>query len=107
MADPFASARGKLKRGKELLDALYAEVMEALERDPVIIDGETDSDRPTPPILPDGTLLKGFTIKVIHAPRIPRESGYLVGEIVHNFRSAFDHLAWALVKNDLRFSGGR
>lgn len=99
MSDPFQDSRAKLDRGKAQLDALYAQILEALHADEVIADVEFDAERPEPPVLPDGTLLRIATFKVIHAPVIPRNSGLLVGEVLHNFRSALDHTAWSLVKH--------
>lgn len=97
--DPFADSRTRLARGVEQLDALYAEIVKALDADPVIADIKFETKRPTPATLPDGTLLHVATVLVIHAPTFPRETGLLVGEVLHNFRSSLDYLAWALVKH--------
>lgn len=76
----------KLNRAKEHLRNLYAEINSAIEKKPYYSSSYFNSD---------GSLYIG-EIKVAFEPPIERWA-LIVGDVVHNLRSALDHIACRLV----------
>jgi hypothetical protein len=89
LALPSVSAiddiRRKLARGKDHLDALAADVREVVEKHEPTLRAEHN------PI--DDSL----SAIIENVPVIPREWGIVLGDFLHNTRSALDHLVCALV----------
>jgi hypothetical protein len=82
--DAFFGVRLKLKRAWQQLDSLKAEITTFLD------------DRPYTPAVSFNKQTHRLTVQV-HVQRLPdRMWGVRIGEIVHNFRSALDHVAWDL-----------
>jgi hypothetical protein len=76
----------KVRRAREHLDALYAEIGAFIESEPHEIVSEFDAE----------TLTRTFALRVL---KEPDETAWavLLGDFVHNLRSALDHLIWQLV----------
>jgi hypothetical protein len=88
---PLLGIQKKLERAQAHLDALGDEFDRAFDGrsgDPVGMTKELHRD-------PDGKT-GYFSIRVAHVKEPPIEVGVKIGEIVHNLRSALDHLAWQL-----------
>jgi hypothetical protein len=91
MADPLHGVWLKLDRAKHHVDTLRAEVMEATEGDPETIGLASRFDQDT-------------RFVVVYAERVPEVRdcyGVLVGDALHNFRCALDHLWWQLAASHL------
>ena len=90
MAIDLSGVRAKIERAREHRDALEAEIEPVLreERDPIQLSAKLDSDSGyhvfRVAVMPDRWLLRVAVI---------------LGDIVHNLRSALDLLAWQLVLN--------
>lgn len=85
--------RLKLQRAYQQLDALKAEMAEFLKGDtyePAIEFRRIRSAREAPCVI-------DFTIRMIVKKPCPPMWGILIGEIVHDIRSALDHLVYQLV----------
>jgi hypothetical protein len=76
----------KFERAKEHFDQLHAEMAAFHKRDPYLVIGQDD------PATGD----KVFRVTVIEEP--PPRFAAMVGDTVHNLRSALDLLAWQLVE---------
>ena len=83
---PLQSCRSKLGRAEHHLDALDAEVRDFLKGDAYRVRSEMDAKRTE----------RLYRIQVGKSP--PPHWPSLVGDCIHNFRCALDHLAWALVE---------
>lgn len=87
MSDPLASARLKLKRANLHAGTLKREAIRFLKA------------HPQPTFL--GKFNTDFTRYVIHIstgyPDPPDLLSLLIGDAIHNYRSALDHVAWQLV----------
>jgi hypothetical protein len=88
-ATPLGSCRVKLDRAREHVAALAS-----AEHD---YFGANGGERPfaIDPHFDPATNLYSFVGRVIQAP--PLRIGAVLGDIVHNLRSALDHLVWQLV----------
>lgn len=95
MVHPLDGARERLKRADENIRNLNAEISKFLDPAPVI-EFLYDLDRGKP-ILTDENKKAAEELRqfVLTHPVKPRFK-VLVGEIIHHFRSAFDHVAWEL-----------
>lgn len=91
MSDALRSSWLKLDRAKAHVDDLRAEVMEATEGHPerVGLGRRYDSDH------------QAVLVYVKSLPEIRNSYGILVGDAIHNFRCALDHLWWALAVRNL------
>lgn len=85
MDDPLAGVRAKLDRADAHLKSLQEEVA-------TFLDSETYGVRHH--FHPDG---RHYTLSVQIKREPPLLLSVLVGDLVHNLRSALDHLAWQLV----------
>jgi len=95
MAHPQQGISEKLKRADESLRRLNAETLEFLQGYP---DG----------VIPDGDY-KGIQeeIELLSQAEVPLRFSVLAGEIIHHFRSCFDHMAWLLSSNEYRIQHPR
>jgi len=84
---PLADFRLKLNRANAHLHALQREVDAWFEQHPYGVTGKYDAGPPEKYVL----YLRFFE-------ELPREWGLLIGDFVHNARSALDYLAWQLVQ---------
>lgn len=81
----------KLKRADLHLQSLQAAMKEFIDSEPY---GTWDE-----PIEPKPPYVESFIIRTKERQRPPREEwGAIIGDVVHNLRSALDHLAWELTK---------
>lgn len=85
MSNALSGVKAKINRAEKHLADLHAEIA-AFHRS-VPYEILTEEDAAT------GDLIK--RIKIVRP--IPKEWGAIVGDVVHNLRSALDHLAVALV----------
>jgi hypothetical protein len=88
--DPLASAWAKFNWANHHMKAVDAALSRALDTDkhPVSVNTEIEGNA-------DGAIA---TLRIASLPRIRADCGLTLGDVAHNFRSALDHLAWALVK---------
>jgi hypothetical protein len=84
----LANPRAKVERAQEHLIALDAATGEFFEVDPYEIVGEFEAEA--------SEYL--FRVKVLREP--PLRLGVMLGDFIHNLRSALDHLVWQLVLLD-------
>jgi len=83
----------KLKRADLHLRSLQAAMKEFIDSNPY----DTWMD-PIPPQLP---YIESFIVRVRERQRPHREEwGAILGDAVHNLRSALDHLVWELTKQN-------
>src|SRR5665213_558109 len=88
MAEPFDSAWikwGWAVRHAQQLQREIVAFMEQLDPDALGISYEYDAKR------------HGFPVVITEIPQLPVTCSALLGDAVHNFRSALDHIAWAMV----------
>lgn len=85
MPHPLDGCRGKLARAEELWDELGVSLVEFLDPRPFQTEGSFDA----------GPSEWVVYFRVNEEP--PLRWGILIGDVVHNLRSALDHLAWQLV----------
>ncbi len=85
MSHPLDGCRAKIARAEELWQELGAALVQFLEEGPYRSEGSFDA-RSSEWVL---------RFHVLEEP--PLRWGILVGDVVHNLRSALDHLAWQLV----------
>jgi hypothetical protein len=92
MDDPLHGVWLKLDRAKAHVDALRADVFEASDGDPtkVTLARRFDADA------------KAVLLYVKRLPEIRDSYGVLIGDAIHNVRSALDHLWWALAVRHLK-----
>ncbi len=83
---PLFGCRLKLRRANEHLLNLNRAIEGFLERNPYVIVDKFDPET--------GDYLLWVRVR----ENTPLEWSTLIGDIVHNFRTALDHLAWQLVK---------
>ena len=99
MMHPLDDARQKLDRGKTQLDTLYKQLRAALDSNRHTVKTEIHVGLTSkPPGVTDSRPWVAYTYRVVEIPTFEAEIGLLLGEVVHNFRGALDHLAWALVR---------
>ena len=93
MADPFFGIRVKLQRAYEQLDAFYGEMAAFLDTDPYEprVQFRRVPGNLTAPIVKD------FAIRMIVKKPCPPMWSVIIGEIVHDLRSALDHSIFELV----------
>ena len=87
----FESARLKLERAQEHvrnLDVLFAAFMDARPHLPVIKDKRNDRG------------IWQMTLEISSRIPPPTEIGLVLGDAVHNFRCALDHMTWELIGSD-------
>lgn len=85
MGHPLDGVNGKIERADYHLDALYANLVAFLAGDPYSIVIEPDGEH---------FWYKGV-LRVRHEP--PSIFGIIVGDVVHNLRSALDHLIYQII----------
>lgn len=85
MEGPAGGIRAKVARALELLLALDERLHAYLDADPFVLQRQ---------VQPDGET-SVFALKVTSQP--PPDLALLVGEVVHQLRSALDHVAYGLV----------
>jgi hypothetical protein len=90
MTRPLDSTQAKLERAQHHLDCFYDEFLAIFDRDPV------------QPAIKDDPKTGDHIIWIKYIPEIPPTLGALLGDFLHNLRSALNHLAFELV----RASGG-
>lgn len=91
-AAPLAGVREKILRAAEHLDAFTAEV------DTYAASGPYSIVRAFEDHIPEQSSRPGLTWRARIDPPAPTlRLGILAGDVVHNLRSALDHLAWAVV----------
>jgi hypothetical protein len=83
--ETLRSARIKIQRAKDHIAYLRREMDAWLGRKPYYLVSETDAKA--------GKIV----VKIRVREQIPDQFSAVIGDIIHNFRSALDHLAWALV----------
>lgn len=98
MASPIlGNSRAKLWRGNEQLYALYRDIQAVFDSKKHRTRFEAHSE-PYPRLLGFKQLpWHVFFIYFADAPRLTKDFGVRVGEVLHNFRGCLDHLAWDLV----------
>jgi hypothetical protein len=84
--------RAKVQRGREHLQSLYGELEEALLQ-PLSFDRRWAGRAQGP----DGRVYPVLEVFISEVAEIPLRCGVILGDALHNFRSALDHLAWQLV----------
>lgn len=82
----------KLARAEELWQALYGELIAFLERLPYRLEGRFEPG--------DEENHGDWVVRVAVTEAPPLRWSVVMGEIVHDLRSALDHLAWQLVLLD-------
>jgi hypothetical protein len=86
--------RAKLARAQSQVEALYDELLSAIDPEADTLPVDFDSQRQT---------VKGGTVWTITAkvggdiPRVSDDFSLQLGEALHNFRGALDHTVWWLV----------
>ncbi len=92
MSRPFADSWDKLDWGNQHLKKLKSLLKRAFDPDdhPIAIYPHV-ARRP-------GVSLFVTVFSVEAFPQPPPETGLMVGDIIHNFRSALDHMTWELVQ---------
>jgi hypothetical protein len=88
MRETFASAYAKLDRAAQHLDDLKRLLVEHTSR-PDLVKGTVEY-RPDAPA--DRNLIPHFRVQAL-----PHTVAAVAGDVVHNLRSALDHVAWQLV----------
>jgi hypothetical protein len=90
-ADPLESAWHKFARARKHVEAVDAALRPSFDRDanPVALDVKVE---------PDGRIARA-TVFISRLPAIRPDVGPALGDAIHNFRSALDHLAWDLVRS--------
>jgi hypothetical protein len=91
MSSPLDDARAKLRRAKLHIEALRADIAEAGQGEPYTIPLREDLDQDT------GTL----HIRVDRETARPEQWGLLIGDALHNFRSALDNGWWEIACHHL------
>ena len=92
MDHPLDSAREKLRRADEHLDALHAKAGAWLDSKPYEfywVDPDPGA------ITADPQLQLEIHVGVVQEP--PGDLGLILGDVLHNLRGVLDHLFWALV----------
>jgi hypothetical protein len=92
MSGPLDDSRAKLGRAKLHIDCLRASIREAGQGDPYTIPLREDLDQDT------GTLY----FRVDRIPSQPEYWGLLIGDTLHNLRSALDNGWWQLACHHLK-----
>ncbi len=87
MTDPLLGARLKIERAREHLKALRNETRAFVDSNPYRTFVEPDADTGEP------VVRIGFARPGV---RVPIRLGLIAGDIIHNLRTALDHLAWQL-----------
>jgi hypothetical protein len=77
--------RLKLRRAEDHLNALSAEIRENVENHPITIRSQ------------ENPIDDSFSAFLENVPEVKREWGVMLGDFLHNTRSALDHLVCALV----------
>ena len=88
VAEALAGVMAKLDRVNELLDVLKTEVQTFLDSGPYFTVGAYDP----------ATHAWEQRVRIAEPP--PPRLGVIVGEYVHDVRSALDHLVWQLILLD-------
>jgi len=98
MADPFGSAREKLRRGNLHHQALKVEFLrlEKEQTERIGLDFELEGKSVLFRELPHKLAIA--TARLKSAPRLSPDFPLIFGDAIHNFRAALDHLIWALVR---------
>jgi len=85
MGDPLSGVEAKRARATDHLNTLFDATREFIESEPYVVTEKFDAER-------------NRFIYNVAARRDPPESiGVILGDVVHNLRSALDHLVWQLV----------
>lgn len=90
MSSVFEGSWAKLGRGAEHFNALEAELARAFDPDAYNVVLYSGEER-------EGRLCVTYW-EVAEFPKAPENTGILVGDTVHNYRSALDHMIWTLVR---------
>ncbi len=85
-ASPFTSAHSKLARARKHLDDLRAAIVAFLATQPYEVMREEE--------ISSGDLV--YKLRTCH--EVPGDLSLIIGDVLHNLRSALDHLAWRLVE---------
>ncbi|HYM44773.1 MAG TPA: hypothetical protein VES65_01250 [Solirubrobacteraceae bacterium] len=85
MGDPLAGVRAKLDRAEEHLDTLKDQVSTFLDTDPYGVRQHIHPET------------GGYSLSIEIRQQPPLLINVIVGDLIHNLRSALDHLAWQLV----------
>jgi hypothetical protein len=84
---PLDGCWAKIERAKEQIGSLNREITTLLNSGAYSIVGESQPERCR------------YAFKVL-GPPIPLRIAVIAGEIIHQFRSCFDHVVWALAKKN-------
>jgi len=82
MTRPLDGVEAKIRRAKEHMYAFRDAYHSVLQADPVGIG------------LKEDPMAGGYLVEVQHLPTMPSDLGVIVGDVLHCFRSALDHLVW-------------
>lgn len=85
MSDPLVGVRAKLDRAEDHFAALTAQVSAFLDDEPYGVKEHLDAET------------GGYSLSIEIRKEPPPLLSVIVGDLVHNLRSALDHLAWQLV----------
>jgi hypothetical protein len=85
-ASPFTGAHSKLARARKHLDELRAAIAAFFAAQPYEVLHEEE--------ISTGDLI--YKLRICH--EVPGDWSLIVGDVLHNLRSALDHLAWRLVE---------
>jgi hypothetical protein len=85
---PFDGARLKIRRAKHHVEDARKEIQQFLSRRPYRLIVETDSDP------------RFQRVVLRHGECIPYDIALIIGDAVHNLRSALDHMACELVRSN-------
>jgi len=87
LPDPLAGVRKKVERAQHHLHGLDREVRDFFrDDDAYVITDEFDAER------------SSYVFHIHFHKRPPLDWGVVVGEFVHDLRSALDHLAWQFIR---------
>jgi hypothetical protein len=85
----FTGSWMKVRRAEEHLQALDLQLQRAMNDDPPAADVDIDRGAMAP--------ITVITLRMASIPDLGEDVAATVGDVVHNLRSALDHLAWSLV----------
>jgi hypothetical protein len=91
MAHALDEARSKVRRARVHLKELHVECTKYLQAHPYALLAQNDKD---------GRLRRIFAQAMAPEEPVPDDVGVILGDVLHNLRSALDLLAWRLSKGD-------
>jgi hypothetical protein len=87
----LSNCRAKLEWAEKHIESIHSEIRPLMdpEKTPFLMGGKFEAQGPN-----DGV----YIFVVERLPTVPSHLGLMVGDALHNLRSALDHLAWELVQ---------